>query len=81
VSIDSLGLPAEEIKEQLRAANAEQKRLGMLGSVFVVLFCTNHNQPLVNIAPVGFGMDVFLLESGLPWKDQFLKYMNEGIVQ
>ncbi|KDQ07504.1 hypothetical protein BOTBODRAFT_70391 [Botryobasidium botryosum FD-172 SS1] len=72
---------AEEMREQLRIADEEQKSAGLWGSLFVVLRCRFPTCTLTNITAVGFGKTALShMRPGLPWKSELKRMMNEGIV-
>jgi len=72
---------AEDMREQLRIADEEQKREGLWGSLFVVLRCRFPTCTLTNITAVGFGETALsYLRPGLPWKNELKRMLNEGIV-
>ncbi|KDQ49547.1 hypothetical protein JAAARDRAFT_42780 [Jaapia argillacea MUCL 33604] len=72
---------AEEMRGQLLQLNEQQKRIGMTGSFFVVLACIAGGECVSNIAPVGFDKSsLFGLKRGMPWKDELMRKLNEGIV-
>lgn len=78
VSIDSLGQQGEEMRGQLALTNEQLKGRGSLGVVFVMLMCLDKH--VSNIVGVGFDEDIYGLPTGLPWKENLLTHLNEGIV-
>ncbi|KIK70137.1 hypothetical protein GYMLUDRAFT_34606 [Collybiopsis luxurians FD-317 M1] len=85
--VEQLGQQALEVKAQLLRVNEEMCKTGHLGAVFVLLMCAEHK--VTNVAPVGFGEEIFADEVfderfdifvGVDWKTDLLRHMNEGIV-
>jgi len=70
---------AEEMRGQLKLANDNNVRTGMMGTVFAVLWHTSSGA--VNICQIGFAKDIKdVMYAGMPWKEWMLNRLNEGIV-
>jgi len=81
VPLETFGDKAEEMREQLQLANEAQGRAGLTGSFYVVLNCISPDNIAMNITPVGFAKrDLGQFRPGMPWKEELMRRLNEGIV-
>ena len=79
VPFEFFGSKAEEMRGQLKLANDNNVRTGMIGTVFVVLWHTS--SAAINICPICFGKEIMdVMYAGMPWKEWMLNRLNEGIV-
>ncbi|KAH9476565.1 hypothetical protein JR316_0010605 [Psilocybe cubensis] len=79
VSTDTFGFAqGEELRGQLKDFHNQQKRIGKLGGIMVMVLDVDTNTS--NVCPVGFGKDVLRLKAGLPWKEPLIRTLNKGIV-
>lgn len=67
-----------ELQAQLQDFANQQKRIGKLGGIMVMVLESGTN--LTNVCPVGFGKDVLTLKTGQPWKEPLINTLNKGIV-
>ncbi|PPQ91624.1 hypothetical protein CVT25_012805 [Psilocybe cyanescens] len=79
VPAEALGrAQGEELRSQLKNFEQQQKRMGQLGGIMVLVFDIDTN--MSNACPVGFGKDVLTLKPGQPWKEPLLRTLNSGTV-
>jgi len=70
-----------KLRGQLMLSNAQHRKAGSDGCFFVVLICQETES--IHVAPVGFSWASLVLRRlrpGMPWKDEMLRRLNEGIV-
>lgn len=85
-AIDAIVLPfaaldkedAEMYREGMAEYDAEQKASpGQISGIFVLV--VNSKTSVINVCPVSFGDDIYLIKPGGPWKEPLMWALNNGI--
>jgi hypothetical protein len=75
ISIDDLGSKAEQTRQQLKQVTEDNKRIGMLGAMLILMSC--HEEAVFNLVPIGFSkLSMQNMRAGMPWKGLLIEVVN-----
>lgn len=74
----ALGEDGDMYREGMIEYDAEQKASpGQISGMFVLVI--NEKTSVINVCPVSFGDDIYLIKPGGPWKEPLMWALNNGI--